>query len=63
MLDRPGVPPADALGDTMGRWIEAFDVALVDGDLEKAKKTADEIEALQKASHEVYKKMPRKKKE
>jgi putative flavoprotein involved in K+ transport len=28
MLDRPGVPLADALRDTTERWIEAFDAAL-----------------------------------
>ncbi len=39
MLDRPGVPPADALRDTTERWIEAFDAAL-------AGRSADQLSAL-----------------
>lgn len=40
-----------------------LDIALVDGDLEKAKAVAEQIDAQKKSSHEVYKKMPRKKKD
>jgi len=40
-----------------------LEMTLVDNDFEKAKKVADEIDAHKKASHDVYKKMPRRKKE
>ncbi|MBK8180918.1 MAG: hypothetical protein IPK67_18905 [Planctomycetes bacterium] len=40
-----------------------LDNALLDGDMEKAKQVAEQIDALKKSSHEVYKKMPRKKKD
>ena len=40
-----------------------LDIALVDGDLAKAKGLAEQIDGLKKSSHEVYKKMPRKKKD
>ena len=38
-----------------------LEIALVDNDFEKAKTLADEIDAMKKAGHDVYKKMPRKK--
>ena len=37
-----------------------FEIALIDNDFDKAKKLAEEMDAVKKSSHEVYKKMPRK---
>ena len=40
-----------------------MEMALADGDFDKAKKVADDIDAEKKAGHDAYKKMPRKKKD
>lgn len=40
-----------------------LEIALVDGNFEKAKEVAAAMDAEKKAGHDVYKKMPRKKKE
>ena len=37
-----------------------LEIALIDGELDKAAKITEEIDALQKSGHDTYKKMPRK---
>jgi len=43
------------------KYMADLEMALVDNNFEEAKKVADQIDAHKKASHDVYKKMPRKK--
>ena len=40
-------------------WAD-LEIALLDGDFDKAKKLAEEMDGMKKSSHDVYKKMPRK---
>ncbi len=37
-----------------------LEISLIDGDLEKAKKLTEEMDAMQKTGHDAYKKMPKK---
>ncbi|HTF91092.1 MAG TPA: cytochrome b562 [Planctomycetota bacterium] len=46
---------------TLLKSIADLEIALVDNDFDKAKKVAEEIDAVKKSGHDAYKKMPRKK--